>query len=161
VRRRGGRRAADRRRRAVPRRARPRGAARDPRRRRVRARRRLRRAGGDGHRRAPHRRLALVARALRALLAPPSAREGAPGGRGPALLALRGVAREAGRVSCRVAVLASGGGTTFENLVVRSRDGRLGAEVVALAVSRANAFAETRAKRLGVACESIPAQLQR
>src|SRR6185295_9294086 len=50
----------------------------------------------------------------------------------------------------RVAVLASGSGTTFENLLVRSRDGRLDAEVVRLIVSRPDCGAVERAKRLGV-----------
>lgn len=55
----------------------------------------------------------------------------------------------------RVAVLASGGGTTFENLVVRSRDGRLDAEIVTLVVSRPDCGAVERAKRLGVPCAVV------
>jgi phosphoribosylglycinamide formyltransferase-1 len=50
----------------------------------------------------------------------------------------------------RVAVLASGGGTTFENLVLRSRDGRLDAEIAALVVSRRDCGAVERAARFGV-----------
>ena len=50
----------------------------------------------------------------------------------------------------RIAVLASGGGSTFENLVVRSRDGRLAADVVLLVVSREDCGAVERARRLGV-----------
>jgi phosphoribosylglycinamide formyltransferase 1 len=57
----------------------------------------------------------------------------------------------------RVAVLASGSGTTFENLVERSRDGRLPADVVALAVSSPAAFAKVRAERLGVPCTVLSA----
>lgn len=52
----------------------------------------------------------------------------------------------------RIGVLASGGGTTFQNLVECSRDGRLDAEVVALLVSRPGIGAVTRAERLGVSC---------
>ena len=52
----------------------------------------------------------------------------------------------------RVVVLASGSGTTFENLVVRSRDGRLSAEIVRLVVSRSDCGAVARAERLGVPC---------
>jgi phosphoribosylglycinamide formyltransferase 1 len=56
----------------------------------------------------------------------------------------------------RVAVLASGGGRTFENLVVRSRDGRLAADVVLLVVDRANCGAVERARGLGVPCRVVP-----
>jgi formyltetrahydrofolate-dependent phosphoribosylglycinamide formyltransferase len=56
----------------------------------------------------------------------------------------------------RVAVLASGGGTTFENLVVRSRDGRLDAEIVVLVVSRPDCGAVEKAKRLRVPCVVVP-----
>lgn len=55
----------------------------------------------------------------------------------------------------RVAVLASGSGTTFENLVIRSRDGRLPADVVLLVVSRADCGAVARAERLGVPCTIV------
>jgi len=61
----------------------------------------------------------------------------------------------------RVAVLASGSGTTFENLVLKSRDGRLPADVVALAVSRPDAYAKERADRLGVPCTVLPRDAQR
>lgn len=50
----------------------------------------------------------------------------------------------------RLAVLASGGGTTFENLVRRSRDGRLDADVVRLVASRPDCGAVSKAKRLDV-----------
>lgn len=56
----------------------------------------------------------------------------------------------------RVVVLASGGGTTFENLVERSRDGRLGAEIVKLLVSRPDCGAVERAKRLRVPFGVVP-----
>ncbi len=56
----------------------------------------------------------------------------------------------------RVVVLASGSGTTFENLVLRSRDGRLPAEIVRLVVSRPDCGAVERAKRLGVPCVVVP-----
>lgn len=56
----------------------------------------------------------------------------------------------------RVAVLASGSGTTFENLVVRSRDGRLDAEVVVLVASRPDCGAVEKATRLGVPCVVVP-----
>ncbi len=55
----------------------------------------------------------------------------------------------------RLAVLASGGGTTFENLVVRSRDGRLDADVALLVVSRPDCGAVEKAKRLGVPCVAV------
>jgi formyltetrahydrofolate-dependent phosphoribosylglycinamide formyltransferase len=46
----------------------------------------------------------------------------------------------------RVAVLASGSGTTFQNLVDRASDGRLGAEVALLLVSRRDCGAVERAR---------------
>lgn len=52
----------------------------------------------------------------------------------------------------RVGVLASGGGTTFQNLVECSRDGRLDADIAVLLVSRAGIGAVARAERLGVPC---------
>lgn len=52
----------------------------------------------------------------------------------------------------RIGVLASGGGTTFQNLVECSRDGRLDADVAVLLVSRAGIGAVARAERLGVPC---------
>lgn len=61
----------------------------------------------------------------------------------------------------RVAVLASGGGTTFENLVARSRDGRLDAEIVLVLASRPDARAVVRARNHGVACEVLPQDLVR
>jgi formyltetrahydrofolate-dependent phosphoribosylglycinamide formyltransferase len=56
----------------------------------------------------------------------------------------------------RIAVLASGSGTTFENLVVRSRDGRLPVDIVRLVVSRPDCGAVSRAERLGVECVVVP-----
>ncbi len=56
----------------------------------------------------------------------------------------------------RVAVLASGGGTTFENLVRRSRKGRVAAEIVSLVVSRAGAAAIEKAHVVGVPCTVLP-----
>jgi len=66
----------------------------------------------------------------------------------------------------RVGVLASGSGTTFQNLVLRSRlpegdPARLDAEIVVLAVSKPGAFAVQRASVLGVACEVLPKEIQR
>jgi formyltetrahydrofolate-dependent phosphoribosylglycinamide formyltransferase len=55
----------------------------------------------------------------------------------------------------RIAVLASGGGTTFENLVLRSRDGRLDAEIATLVVSRPDCGAVDKARRLGVSCAVV------
>ncbi len=52
----------------------------------------------------------------------------------------------------RVVVLASGSGTTFENLVERSRDGRLhGVQIVALGLSVSGLGAALRAERLDIA----------
>jgi len=56
----------------------------------------------------------------------------------------------------RLAVLASGGGTTFENLVVRSRDGRLDAFVAMLVVSRPDCGAVKIAGNLRVPCVVVP-----
>lgn len=56
----------------------------------------------------------------------------------------------------RVAVLASGSGTTFENLVARSRDGRLDAEVALLVASRPDCGAVEKARRLRVPLAVVP-----
>jgi formyltetrahydrofolate-dependent phosphoribosylglycinamide formyltransferase len=56
----------------------------------------------------------------------------------------------------RIAVLASGGGTTFENLVHRSRDGRLDAEIATLVVSRPDCGAVLKARTLRVPCVVVP-----
>jgi phosphoribosylglycinamide formyltransferase 1 len=56
----------------------------------------------------------------------------------------------------RVAVLASGSGTTFENLVLRSRDGRLDADIALLVVSRPDCGAVEKARVLGVPCVVVP-----
>lgn len=61
----------------------------------------------------------------------------------------------------RVAVLASGSGTTFQNLVERARAGTLGADVVALAVSKPDAFAKARAEKLGVPCVVLARDAQK
>jgi phosphoribosylglycinamide formyltransferase 1 len=56
----------------------------------------------------------------------------------------------------RIAVLSSGGGTTFQNLVERSRDGRLDADVVALVASRPDCGAVAKAPSAGVPCVVVP-----
>lgn len=66
----------------------------------------------------------------------------------------------------RVAVLASGSGSTFQNLVLRGRlpeedPARIDAEVVLLVVSRPDAYAVKRADVLGVACEVLPKEIQK
>ena len=61
----------------------------------------------------------------------------------------------------RVAVLASGSGTTFQNLVERSQAGRLDVEIAALAVSRADAFAKVRAESLGIPVSVLPSDAMR
>jgi formyltetrahydrofolate-dependent phosphoribosylglycinamide formyltransferase len=50
----------------------------------------------------------------------------------------------------RLAVLASGGGTTLQNLLDRCADGRLRAQVVAVVASKADAFALQRARNAGM-----------
>jgi len=50
----------------------------------------------------------------------------------------------------RIAVLISGGGTTLQNLLDRSADGRLPGQVVVVVSSRADAYGLTRAARAGV-----------
>src|SRR5262245_5408688 len=50
----------------------------------------------------------------------------------------------------RLAAFVSAGGTTLQNLLDRVADGRLRAEVVLVASSRADAFALERARRAGV-----------
>jgi formyltetrahydrofolate-dependent phosphoribosylglycinamide formyltransferase len=49
-----------------------------------------------------------------------------------------------------LAVLVSGGGTTLQNLLDRSADGRLPARVVKVVANRADAFALARAARAGI-----------
>lgn len=66
----------------------------------------------------------------------------------------------------RVGVLASGSGSTFQNLVLRGRlpeedPQRIDAEVVVLAVSKPDAYAAKRAEILGVACEVLPKEIQK
>ena len=50
----------------------------------------------------------------------------------------------------RLAVLASGGGTTLQNLLDRIADGRLNAQVVLVVCNNADAFALNRAKAAGI-----------
>jgi phosphoribosylglycinamide formyltransferase 1 len=50
----------------------------------------------------------------------------------------------------RLAVLVSGGGTTLQNLLDRSGDGRLPAQIVQVISNNAEAFALERARRAGV-----------
>src|SRR3954470_16998969 len=57
-----------------------------------------------------------------------------------------------GKSATRVAVLASGQGSTFEALVEAGRRGEMCAEVVLLIVSRQDAPATELARRLGVEC---------
>jgi phosphoribosylglycinamide formyltransferase 1 len=57
-----------------------------------------------------------------------------------------------GKPAARVAVLASGQGSTFESLVEASRRGDMRAEVVLLIASRQDAPATELARRLGVEC---------
>ncbi len=54
------------------------------------------------------------------------------------------------RQRLRLAVLLSGSGTTLQNLLDRSADGRLPAEVVAVIANRPDAFGLQRAERAGV-----------
>ena len=57
--------------------------------------------------------------------------------------------------SLRIAVLISGGGTTLQNLLDRSADGRLPAQVVQVISSRADAVGVKRAADAGVPVASI------
>lgn len=50
----------------------------------------------------------------------------------------------------RLAVLASGGGTTLQNLIDRCADGRLSARIAVVVVDRADALALERARRAGI-----------
>jgi formyltetrahydrofolate-dependent phosphoribosylglycinamide formyltransferase len=54
------------------------------------------------------------------------------------------------RPPLRLAVLVSGGGTTLQNLLDRTADGRLAARVACVVSSRADAFGLERARRAGV-----------
>jgi len=55
----------------------------------------------------------------------------------------------------KIAVLASGNGSNFEAIVLKSRSGDLSAEVVGLIVNREQCGAIIRAERLGVASTTI------
>jgi formyltetrahydrofolate-dependent phosphoribosylglycinamide formyltransferase len=57
--------------------------------------------------------------------------------------------------SCRICVLAGGGGRTFQNLLDRSRDGTLPAEVVLLIASREGIGAIDRAEQAGVPVQVV------
>ena len=56
----------------------------------------------------------------------------------------------------RLVVLASGGGTTLQNLLDQTADGRLAARVVGVVSSKADAFAVERAASAGVPCVVVP-----
>jgi phosphoribosylglycinamide formyltransferase-1 len=64
-----------------------------------------------------------------------------------------------GKSATRVAVLASGQGSTFEALVEADRRGEMSAEVVLLIVSRQDAPATESARRLGVECVVLDEKL--
>ena len=64
-----------------------------------------------------------------------------------------------GKSATRVAVLASGQGSTFEALVEADRRGEMCAEVVLLIVSRQDAPATELARRLGVECVVLDEKL--
>ena len=64
-----------------------------------------------------------------------------------------------GKSATRVAVLASGQGSTFEALVEAGRRGEMCAEVVLLIVSRQDAPATELARRLGVKCVVLDEKL--
>ena len=64
-----------------------------------------------------------------------------------------------GKPATRVAVLASGQGSTFEVLVEAGRRGEMRAEVVLLIVSRQDAPATELARRLGVECVVLDEKL--
>jgi phosphoribosylglycinamide formyltransferase-1 len=55
----------------------------------------------------------------------------------------------------RIAVLISGSGTTLQNLLDRSADGRLPARVVQVVASRADAYGLTRAARAGISAATV------
>ena len=62
----------------------------------------------------------------------------------------------------RLAVLLSGGGTTLQNLLDRTADGRLRAEVVLVVSNRHDAFGLERARKAGVRTSScIPSPISR
>jgi phosphoribosylglycinamide formyltransferase 1 len=64
-----------------------------------------------------------------------------------------------GKSAARLAVLASGQGSTFEALVEAGRRGEMCADVVLLIVSRQNAPATEVARRLGVECVVLDEKL--
>ena len=58
--------------------------------------------------------------------------------------------------SLRLAVLLSGSGTTLQNLLDRSRNGKLPAQVVLVISNRADAFGLTRAAQAGIVTAVVP-----
>ena len=64
-----------------------------------------------------------------------------------------------GKSATRVAVLASGGGSTFQALVEAGRRGAMPAEVVLLIVSRPDVPAAELADRLGIECVALDDRL--
>jgi phosphoribosylglycinamide formyltransferase-1 len=59
----------------------------------------------------------------------------------------------------RIAILFSGGGTTLQNLIDATRDGRLpGVEIVKAVSSRADAYGIERCRAAGVPCVVVPAK---
>jgi len=56
----------------------------------------------------------------------------------------------------RLAVLASGGGTTLQNLLDRAADGRLDARIVGVIANKPDAFALERARRAGIPAVVVP-----
>ncbi len=58
----------------------------------------------------------------------------------------------------RLAVLLSGSGTSLQNLIDRSRDGSMPAEVVVIVSSRKSAFGLTRAADAGIPAFAVPSK---
>src|SRR5262245_31123427 len=56
----------------------------------------------------------------------------------------------------RLAVLISGSGTTLQNLIDRTADGRLAAKVVLVVASNPDAFGLERARRAGIPTVCVP-----
>ena len=59
-------------------------------------------------------------------------------------------------MALRIAVLLSGGGTTFENLVEERAKARLDVEFTAVISSKVEAFGLERARRHGIAAHAVP-----
>ena len=60
-----------------------------------------------------------------------------------------------GKDAVRLAVLASGGGTTLQNLLDRIADGRLAARIVRVLSNNADAFVLQRGRRAGLSVEMV------